>query len=469
MQIQLSDKFSYGKLIRFTLPSIAMMVFTSIYSIVDGFFVSNFVDKEAFTAVNFIFPFIMILGAIGFMFGTGGSAYISKKLGEGKSDDARRTFTMLIYVSFILGIVAAVLGIFLLRPVASLMGATGEMLEDCVVYGTVILLSLPFFIMQNAFQSLFITAEKPKLGFLATLGAGITNMVLDALFVGILRWGLVGAAAATSLACTVGGIAPLIYFAKKRSSILYFVPAAPDFKALLRITVNGSSEFLANISMSVVGMLYNTQLMHYAGNDGVAAYGVLMYVNFIFIAVFIGYAIGVAPIVGYHYGAGNKRELRSILFKSIVIISITSVLMFVIAETFAVPLSAIFVGYDKALLDMTVRAFYISSFSFIFAGLAIFSSSFFTALSDGITSAILSFLRTLVFQTSMVIFLPPIIESMALPFAIPLDGIWVSVPISELLALLVGLVFLVLYRHRFGYAKSDAVDSDELCEVKNEL
>lgn len=446
MKIQLSDHFDYKKLLRFTLPSIAMMVFTSIYGVVDGFFVSNFVDETAFTAVNFIMPYLMLLGAVGFMFGTGGSALISKVFGEGDPQRAKRIFTMLIYISAAVGVVIAALGILTLRPVATLLGAEGRLLDDCVVYGTVILIALPAFILQYAFQSLFITAEKPKLGLYVTVGAGVTNMVLDALLVAVFPMGLIGAALATALSQCVGGILPLFYFARKNSSLLCFTPARPDLSALFRICTNGFSELMANISMSIVGILYNAQLLAYAGEAGVAAYGVLMYVNFIFIAVFIGYAIGTAPVIGFHYGAGNREELRSILTKSTVIVAIIAVLMFALAECLAYPLAYMFVGYNPELCAMTVRGFYICSFSFLFCGFAIYASSFFTALNDGITSAILSFMRTMIFQ---------VVAVLLLPLTMGLDGIWLSVPLSELLAVVASAIFLIAYQKRYGYGKKE--------------
>ncbi len=450
MQIQLSDHFDYKRILRFTLPSVLMLVFTSIYGVVDGFFVSNFVNKTAFTAINFIWPYMMILGAAGFMLGTGGSALISKLLGEDKvsaamdtSDTrANKTFSMLIYVSIAVGVALALIGVFTVRPVAVLLGATGDMLEDCVLYGVVLSISMPAFILQNEFQGLFVTAEKPKLGLYITVGAGVTNMVLDALLVAVIPMGLLGAALATALSQCVGGVLPLLYFARKNPSLLRLVPAAPDFPALGKICFNGSSELLSNISMSLVGMLYNAQLMHYAGEDGVAAYGVLMYVNFVFISAFIGYAVGISPVVGYHYGAGNREELKSLRRKSTVIILITSVLMFVLSESLAYPLSYMFVGYDDALMDMTLRGFFIYSFCFLFAGLAIFISSFFTALNDGLISALQSFARTIVFQVAGVLILPVLLH---------LDGIWLSVVVSELLALVLGIILLIIYKKKYNY------------------
>ena len=450
MQIQLSDHFDYKRLLRFTVPSVLMLVFTSIYGVVDGLFVSNFVNKTAFTAINFIWPYMMILGAVGFMLGTGGSALISKQLGEDGAETgngtsgtrANKAFSMLIYVSIGLGALLALTGILTVRPLAQLLGAEGDMLEDCVLYGTVLSSSMPAFILQNEFQSLFVAAEKPKLGLFTTVGAGITNMVLDALLVAVFPMGLLGAALATAASQIVGGVIPLLYFARKNGSLLRLVPAAPHLPSLGRICFNGSSELLANISMSVVGMLYNAQLMLYAGEDGVAAYGVLMYVNFVFVSAFIGYAVGVSPVISYHYGAGNTDELKSLRRKSTVIILVTSMLMFTLSEALAYPLSYMFVGYDDALLLMTLEGFRIYSFAFLFAGMAILISSFFTALNDGLISAVQSFARTIVFQVALVLILPVFFD---------LAGIWVSVVISELLALALGLILLAAYKKKYNY------------------
>ena len=442
MKIQLSDHFNYRKLLRFTLPSIVMMVFSSIYGVVDGFFVSNFAGETEFAALNFIYPFIMMLGAFGFMFGTGGSALISKTMGEGDMKKAKSLFSLVVYVSIALGVVLSALGIILVRPVAMLMGAEGKMLEDCVIYGRIILLALPAFMLQMEFQTFFVMAEKPKLGLYATLASGIANMALDALLVGVLPWGLVGAAAATAISQLIGGVIPIIYFFRPNTSLLRLGKAKFDGKALLKTCTNGSSELMSNISMSLVGMLYNIQLMKYAGEPGVAAYGVLMYVNFAFIAIFIGYVVGVAPVISYHYGAGNTDELKSLLKKSVLLLSISSVAMLLAGELLALPLSKLFVGDNPYLLQMTLRGFRIFSFSFLFAGFAIFGSSFFTALNDGLTSAIISFLRTLIFQTAAVLLLPLIWQ---------LDGIWVSIIVAELMAVVVTVIFLIAKRKKYRY------------------
>lgn len=442
MKISLSSHFTYRRLLRFTLPSMVMMVFTSIYGVVDGFFVSNFVGKTPFAAVNFIMPFLMILGTVGFMFGTGGSALVSKTMGEGDRDKANRIFSLLVYVSAIIGVIIAVLGIAFIRPIAVLLGAEGEMLEQCVLYGRIILLALPAFVLQMEFQSFFVTAERPTLGLVVTVASGVTNMVLDALLVGILPLGLVGAAVATAISQLVGGIIPIAYFASKQTSLLKLTKTNFDGKALLKTCTNGSSELMSNVSMSLVGMLYNVQLLKYAGEDGVAAYGVMMYVNMIFIAVFIGYSIGTAPVIGFHFGARNKEELHGILKRSAVILSVFSVCMLGAGIALARPLSLLFVGYDAALLEMTVNGFFIFAFSFLFAGFAIFFSGFFTALNDGLTSALISFLRTLVFQ---------ILAVMLLPLILGIDGIWISVVIAEAMAVLVGAICLFAKKNKYGY------------------
>ncbi len=442
MRIQLSDSFTYGKLIRFTLPSIAMMVFTSIYGVVDGYFVSNWVGKTPFAAVNFIMPVLMILGAAGFMFGTGGSALVAKTLGEGNHEKAKRNFSLFVYTSLICGVVIAVLGITFLPNIAALFGAEGELLRNCVTYGRIILIALPAYMLQLEFQSFFITAEKPQLGLFVTIASGVTNMVLDALLVAVFQLGLAGAAMATAISQAVGGIIPLIYFFRPNTSLLRIGKTDFDGKALLKACTNGSSELMSNISMSLVGMLYNIQLMEYAGEDGVAAYGVLMYVGFVFNSMFIGYSIGTAPVVGFHFGARHEDELKGLLRKSVRIILVCSVSMVIVAELLAVPFSKIFVGYDEALFALTRRGFFIYSFSFLFSGMAIFGSSFFTALNDGLTSAIMSFLRTLVFQVAAVLLLPLIWG---------IDGVWVSVVAAEVMAVALTVFFLIFKRKKYGY------------------
>lgn len=442
MRIQLSDHFNYKKLLRYTFPSIVTVVFISVYGIVDGFFVSNFVGKTPFTAVNFIMPFLMILGALGFMFGTGGGALIAKAMGEGQWEKANHLFSLIVYTSAVCGILLALFGIIFIRPIAAALGAEGQLLEDSVIYGRIVLLAIPAYILQFEFQCLFPTAEKPALGLYVTIAAGLTNMILDGVFVAVFRWGLEGAAAATALSQFVGGIIPFIYFACPNSSLLRLIKTKWNGKALLRACANGSSELMSNISMSVVSMLYNVQLLKYAGQDGIAAYGVLMYVSLIFQAIFIGYSVGTAPVVSYHYGAGNQAELKSLLQKSRVLIVAFAAVMFASAYALARPLSMIFVSYDEELLNLTVHAFSIFSFSFLFSGYAIFGSSFFTALSNGGVSAEISFLRTLVFEVAAILILPLFWQT---------DGIWISTVAAEILAVAVTAVFLRVNQKKYRY------------------
>lgn len=443
-QIQLSDHFTYKRLIRFTLPSIGMMIFASIYSVVDGFFVSNFAGKTPFAAVNIIFPFLMILSTVGLMFGTGGSAIVAKTFGEGRKEKANQYFSLFVYVSFALGVVFAVFGFIFTRPIGKLLGADGEMLENAVVYARIILVALPFNVLQMLFQSFFVTAERPQLGLAVTVSSGVTNIVLDAVLVILLpqEYKLAGAAVATAMSQVVGSVVPLIYFFRENSSILRLGKAKLEAKALIKACTNGSSEFMSNISMSVVSMLYNLQLLNYAGEDGVAAYGVMMYVSMIFSSAFLGYSIGTAPVVGYHDGAQNHDELKGLLRKSLTLIGIFGVAMLASAEALATPLSRMFVGYDDALMALTVRGFRIFSVSFLFMGYAVYASGFFTALNDGVTSALISFLRTLLFQSAAVLILPRFLG---------IDGVWISIVAAEFMAVILGTFFLVIKRNKYHY------------------
>ncbi len=440
--IRLSDHFTYKHLLRFTVPSVMMMVFTSIYGVVDGFFISNFAGKTGFAAVNFIIPFVFVLGTVGFMFGTGGSAVIAKTLGQGDKKKANELFSLFVYVALILGILISIAGFILLRPVATLLGAEGEMLEESVRYGRIIIAANPAFVLQMVFQSFFITAEKPKLGLVSTVFAGCTNMILDALFVAVFSLGVTGAALATGISQIVGGVFPIIYFSLPNNSLFRLGKARFDGRAIWKTCINGSSELMSNISMNLVSILYNIQLLRFAGEDGVSAYGVLMYVGFVFAAVFIGFSIGSAPVISFHFGAKNHSEMKSLLKKSIVLIALASLGMFIVSQLLAIPLSSLFVGYDKALLRMTVRGFRFHAFSFLFSGFAIFSSGFFTALNDGVTSALISFLRTLLFQIASV---------MLLPLVLDVDGIWSSIIISEVMSVALALIFFIKKREYYHY------------------
>ncbi len=442
MRIQLSDHFTYKKLLRFVLPSIIMMVFTSIYGVVDGLCVSNFVGKTPFAAINLIMPFVMIFGGIGFMFGTGGSALVAKTLGEKQPEKANRYFTMMVWVTLIVGVIISIIGIIFMRPISVLLGADEAMLEDCVIYGRIVIGFNTAFMLQNLFQSFLIAAEKPRLGLVATLAAGFTNMILDVLFVGVFKWGVAGAAIATGISQCVGGIIPFVYFLRPNDSLLHLTGTRLEWRPILAASANGSSELVSNITASVVGMLYNFQLLEYAGQDGVAAYGVMMYVEFIFVAIFVGYSIGSAPIISYHYGAENHAELKNMLHKSLLLMLGGGVLMLVAAQVLAGPLAHLFVGYDKTLFDMTVHGFRIFSLFVLFVGFNIFASSFFTALNNGGVSAAISFLRTFVFKFSAVLFMPLLFK---------LDGIWWATVVAEVLAFIISAIFIICKRKKYQY------------------
>lgn len=441
MKIQLSDHFTTPRLLRFVSPSIIMMIFTSIYGVVDGLFVSNYVGKTPFAAVNLIMPFLMIMGAVGFMFGTGGSAVVSQALGEGKPDKANQYFSMMVYVVIGSGIVLTLVGLLFLRPIAAAFGASGEMLDNCVVYGRIILCTLTVFMLQNVFQSFLVTAERPQLGLAVTVAAGVTNMLLDFIFVAVFRWGIIGAAA-TAASQLIGGLVPLIYFLRPNTSKLHLVKTKLNAHILGKTCINGSSELMTNISMSLVNILYNFQLMHYIGEDGVAAYGIIMYVSFIFAAIFIGYSIGSAPIIGYHYGAGNHAELKSLFRKSLCLITLWNIILTALAILTAQPLAKIFVGYDIGLTELTTRALALYSLSFLFMGYNIFGSAFFTALGNGVVSAAISFLRTLLFQIAAVLILPLLLG---------IDGIWLAIVVAELLALIITVYFFVKKKDNYHY------------------
>lgn len=443
MKIQLSDHFTYKRLLRFVFPSIVMMIFTSIYGVIDGLFVSNFVGKTSFAALNLVMPFIMILGTMGFMIGTGGSALVAKIYGEGDEQKAKRYFTMMIGFTVILGFILSAIGMAVVRPVCILLKATEAMIDSCVLYGRIVIGFTTAFMLQNVFQSFFVTAGKPGLGLAVTIAAGVTNILLDGLFIVGFRWGLAGAAAATGIGQCVGGIVPLIYFARPNASMLRFTKTKLQIKPLLRACANGSSELMSNISTSIVSMLYNFQLLRFIGEDGVSAYGVLMYVQMIFLAVSIGYSIGAAPIISYHDGAGNHPEVKNIFRKSLLLMGSTGILLTALAQGLAVPLAKLFVGYNEELYQLTVHAFRLFSSVFILSGFNVFASAFFTALNNGVISAVISFMRTLVFQTAALMLLPMVLDT---------DGIWWAMSAAEVLAFIVSVIFLIAKRKKYHYA-----------------
>ena len=440
--IRLSDHFTTRRLLRFTLPSITMMLFTSVYLVVDGYFVSNFVGKNALATVNMIYPVIMIVGAIGFMFGTGGSALVAKTLGEGDEKKARKRFSTIYLASALSGLAIALPAMLFLPEIAAFLGATGELLGNCIIYGRILLLTSVLFLIQMESQIFFVAAEKPRLGLMMTVCACGTNMVLDYLFCALFRWGIPGAAGATAISQAIGGIIPLLYFSINRKGKLYFVRPEPDFRTIRKSASNGLSELVSNISSAVVSMLFNARLLHFAGEDGVAAYSVLMYVSMVFVAVFLGLSSGSAPVISYCYGAENHEELKSLTGKLITLTVISSLFMLAFSITMARPLSHLFVGYDEALYEMTVRGFLIYSLSFLFAGVSIFASSFFTALNNGIVSAVISLLRTFILQTLSVLILPRFLG---------LDGIWLSIDVAEVIAFFLSLFFLLKLRKTYHY------------------
>lgn len=441
MKIQLSDHFTYGKLIRFSMPSIIMMIFTSIYSVVDGLFVSNFAGKIPFAAINLIWPYIMGLGSFGFLIGTGGTALISKTMGMGDKKKANEIFTLLTVTSIVCGVILTVLSLIFLRPVAVMMGAEGQILDYCLLYGRIVLPSATAYILQFAFQSFCVTAEKANLSLIMTVASGVCNIILDAVLVPI--FGLPGAAAATGFSQVLGAVIPLVYFARSNQSLLRFVKFRVDWKSLWRTFTNGSSELVSNLSLTVVGILYNLQLMAYAQENGVAAYGVIMYVNLVFMAIYIGFVIGAAPLFGFNHGADNRPELKNLFRKSMVIISVTALAMTGLGIVLAKPLAMIFVGYDQVLMDMTTRGMVLYSISFLLCGINLFGSNMFTALNNGLVSAIISFVRTLLCQVAAVLILPELWG---------VDGIWLAITAAELAALIVTVVCFILFRKKYHYA-----------------
>jgi len=433
--ISLGDHFGYRKLIIFTIPSVLMMIFTSIYGVVDGFFVSNFAGKTPFAAVNIIWPYVMIFGVTGFIFGAGGSALVAKTLGEGNRHRANIYFSLLVYLAVFTGLALSIVGMVFLRPVATLLGAEGELLEYCIQYGQIILPGITLLVLQFLFQPFMIVAEKPRMNLWITVAAGLTNIFLDALFIGVLGMGIRGAAWATVTGQAVGGIIPLYYFTRKgNTSLLRLGRTRWDGQAVRQSCSNGLSEFVNNISVCLVSMLYNWQLLKMAGEEGVSAYGVIMYMAMVFLAIYMGYVMGISPVVSYHFGAQNRDEMRSLKNKSLIILLIAAVVMTALSVGFSKQIAGIFVGYDEAMLQLTEHAFALYAFSFLLAPFNIFASGFFTALNNGPVSAAIAFSRMLLFQCTAVLLLPKLLG---------LDGIWLAMPCAELATLFVSCWFFV--------------------------
>lgn len=437
-RIQLSDHFNFKRLLLFTYPSMLMVIFTSIYSIVDGVMVSNYVGVTPFAALNLIWPFVAVLGSIGFLLGTGGCALVAKTMGEGEKDKAKEMFSLLTYTALALSVILGGLGLFFSRDAAIFLGAEGEMVEHCVVYADILLICLPTYVMQVYFQPFLIAAERPKLAMWVTIAAGVSNMVFDVFFIGFLEMGIAGAAWASVTGMLIGWLVPLYYFYKRK----WLRRCSWDWSVLKKASSNGLSELLLNVSLSLVSMLYMYQLIRQSGEDGVAAYGVISYFAFTFAALFIGYGIGVSPVVSYHYGAANKREMRNLLKKSLTIVVTGGIVIALLAQVLARPLSVVFVGYDKDLLELTVLAFRIYSLHFIVTGVNIFASEFFTALNNGPVSALISMTRTLVFESGCVLLLP---------FLFGIEYIWWAVLVAETLAMILSFSLIYKYRNRYGY------------------
>ena len=437
MNIELAGHYTHRRIVRSVLPSIGMVLVTSIYSIVDGFFVANFAGKPGFAAVNLTFPAIMMIGSLGLMIGTGGAALVAKIKGEGYPEKANRVFTMLVQFCLALGVVMGVALAIGAPAVARWLGADAPMMDECVTYIRLNMIGMPGFVLQCAFQSFYMAAERPQLGTLMSVVAGVTNVVLDAILVWALGLGVTGAAIATTAGCLVGGLFPLFYFSSRHNrGTLRIVPTRILWPYIGKACTNGLSEYVGSIAMNIVTMCYNLQLMRYLGEDGVSAYGVVMYIAFIFAAVFIGYNIGITPIIGYHYGADDLHEQRSLFYKSLSIIGVLGVLMTLSAELFAGPLARVFVGYDKALTALTIRAMRLYMLAFLINGINMFVSALFTGLNNGVVSAVASFTRTLVFEMACVWLLPVLLG---------IDGIWVAWPIAEVLALFLCAILILRF------------------------
>ena len=441
-RIHLSEHFTYRKLLQFTLPSIVMNLFASLYIVADGFFVANFAGKTEFAAVNLIMPVLNIMGTIGYMFGVGGSALIARTLGEEKHERANRLFSLIVLFSSCLAVLMMVPGFIFMPRIAALLGAEGQLLENSTLYGRIFILALPAWIWVYEFQLFFVTAEKPGLGLAVTVCAGLCNVALDALFIIVFKWGLAGAAAASALTQFVGGVIPIIYFSRRNNSLLRLVKPIWDGRAIVKCCTNGSSEFMAEAAASLVGTVYNMQLLRYAGEDGVVIYGLLMYVSLIFTAIFVGYSNGVGPVISFQYGAQNHGEMKNLRKRSLTIIAITSAVMFTSSEILAQPFSALFLKGAENLLPDAIHAFRIVSVAYLFTGMAVFCSAFFTALNNGQISALISFLRTFVFELGAVLLLPLLLG---------VNGIWYSVVFAELMAAVTGTIFMFALRKRYHY------------------
>lgn len=442
MQFRLSGHFTYRRLLRFVISPILMMICTSIYGVIDGFFVSNFIGKTAFAAVNLMMPVYLVAVAIGFMIGEGGNAIISKTLGEGNRILANQYFSLLVYVSSFIGLLLSIGGWLFIPQIAAGLGAHGELSRYCITYGRIILASQCFYVLQNVFQSFFIASGKPDLSLKVAIAAGLTNALLDLIFIVVLQWGIVGAAWATALGQMAGSLIPLFYFMHRNSSFLRLTSTPLYPKILLKTFTNGSSDMVSVLSGSVVSIIYNYQLMAFAGENGLAAYGAMMYVNFIFMSIFLGYASGSAPLISFQHGAKNYPELHNLFKKSLILVSAAGIIITLIAEISAYPILKMFVGYDQELLLMSVHGFRIYSVAFLFMGLNIWGTAFFTALNNGLISAAISFLRTFGFELAAILLLPRWLG---------IDGVWSAIFTAEFCSVLVTACFIIKKRSYYRY------------------
>lgn len=443
MRIELSGHYSVRRLLVSAVPSIVMILVTSLYSIVDGVFVSNFAGTTPFAALNLMWPAMQVVTVLGLMVGTGGSALVSKTKGEGDDKKADAIFSTLVRFTLILGVIMGALFFILTPQIARWLGAEGELLRQSIIYARICISVAPVFMIQMAFNSFFMAAEKPQLGTALSIASGITNIIVDAVLIVWLKMGIAGAAIGTASGMAVGGLYPIFYFSSKRnSSSLHLVKNTAEFRHVLKACSNGLSEYVGNIALSVVSICYNVQLMKYLGENGVSVYGILMYLGFAFASLFIGYNIMATPVIGYNYGAGNRPELKSLLNKSMGIVLTTGILLAGIVTALARPLATIFVSYDPELLDLAVRAIRIYFISFTICGINMFTSAWFTGLNNGIVSAVAAFTRTLVFELGAVFVIPALFG---------IDAIWAAVNVAEVLALILSAALILAFRRRYGY------------------
>lgn len=420
-------EFGFFSLLKFALPSVIMMMVMGLYSMVDSMFVSRFVSTNALSAINVVYPVINLLIGLGVMLASGGSAVIAAKMGAGKTDEARRDFSMIVTIGLASSIVIAVAGLIFIRPIVTFLGASELLVDYAVTYLAIILMFAPANMLQMLFQMFFVTAGRPGLGLTFIIGAGLVNAVLDYVFIVPLGMGIAGAALATGIGYLIPAAAGLIFFFGKKKE-LYFTKPKFSAAVLGSSCSNGSSEMVSNLSMAVVTLVFNRIMMNLAGEDGVAAVTIVMYAQFLLSSIFMGFSLGVQPVISFHHGAGNRRNLKGIYRHCIVFIAIAAVSVFAVAMTLGPTLTTIFTPKDTNVWTLAVRGFMILPFCFLLEGFSIYASAAFTALGDGKTSALISFLRTFLFILTGLL---------TLPLAFGIDGVWLAVPVAELCSVLV--------------------------------